>query len=66
MAELKILSAGAVKRGVAQIAKAFEGESGNRIAVEFATGPEIRRRVAAGETVVTSGTLFIDRAARRD
>ena len=27
---------------------------------------EIRKGLAAGETVVTSGTLFIDRAARRD
>lgn len=27
---------------------------------------EIRRGLAAGDTVVTSGTLFIDRAARRD
>ena len=27
---------------------------------------EIRKGLVAGETVVTSGTLFIDRAARRD
>jgi molybdate transport system substrate-binding protein len=48
--ELKVLSAGAVKRGVAQIGKTFERESGNKVAIEFATAPEIRRRVAAGET----------------
>jgi len=50
VAELKVLSAGAVKRGVAQIAAEFERESGNTVKVEFATGPEIRRRVAAGES----------------
>lgn len=46
---LKVLSAGAVKRGVARIAADFERESGNAVKVEFATAPEIRRRVAAGE-----------------
>ena len=48
--ELKVLSAGAVKRGVAQIAKEFERESGNKVTAEFSTAPEIRQRVAAGET----------------
>jgi molybdate transport system substrate-binding protein len=48
-ATLKVLSAGAVKRGVAKIAADFERQSGNTVAVEFATAPEIRRRVAAGE-----------------
>lgn len=48
-ATLKVLSAGAVKRGVAKIAADFERQSGNKVAVEFATAPEIRRRVAAGE-----------------
>jgi molybdate transport system substrate-binding protein len=47
--ELRVLSAGAVKRGVAQIAKDFERESGNKVTIEFAIAPEIRRRVAAGE-----------------
>jgi cobalt-zinc-cadmium efflux system membrane fusion protein len=27
---------------------------------------EVRKGLSVGETVVTSGTLFIDRAARRD
>lgn len=47
--DLKILSAGAVKRGVAQIAKEFEGATGTRVNVEFCTAPELRKRVAAGE-----------------
>jgi len=49
MATLKVLSAGAVKRGVAQIAAEFEQATGNRVAIEFAPVPELRRRIAAGE-----------------
>lgn len=48
--ELRVLSAGAVKRGVSRIAAAFERTTGHRVAVEFSTGPEVRKRVAAGET----------------
>src|SRR6185503_14253486 len=47
---LKLLSGGAVKRGVAQVAKDFERTTGTPVTVEFDTAPEIRKRVAAGET----------------
>jgi len=47
--EIKVLSAGAVKRGVSQIAAEFERTTGTRVTVDFATGPEVRKRVAAGE-----------------
>lgn len=47
---LKLLSAGAVKRGVAQVAKDFERATGTQVAVEFNTAPEMRKRVAAGDT----------------
>jgi molybdate transport system substrate-binding protein len=50
MAELKVFSAGAVKRGVAQIAKEFERSTGTRVNVEFDTAPKWRKRVGAGET----------------
>jgi len=46
---LKVLSAGAVKRGVAKIAKDFERETGVRVTVEFTPVPEVRKRIAAGE-----------------
>jgi len=46
---LKILSAGAVKSGVAQVAKEFERATGTRVTVEFNTAPELRKRIAAGE-----------------
>jgi molybdate transport system substrate-binding protein len=65
--ELKVLSAGAVKRGVAQIGKAFERESGNKVVIEFATAPEIRQRVAAGETadVIVAPPAVLDDIAKQ-
>ena len=65
--ELKVLSAGAVKRGVSQIVAAFERESGNKIRVEFSTAPEIRQRVAAGETadVIVAPPAVMDEIARQ-
>ena len=48
---LKVLSAGAVKGGVAQLCAAFERESGNKVEVEFTQVPKLRKRIAAGEAV---------------
>lgn len=50
MTTLKILSAGAVKRGVARVAAEFERDSGVKVSIEFTPVPELRKRVAAGET----------------
>ena len=50
MITLKILSAGAVKRGVTRVAAAFENDSGHKVEIEFTPVPEVRRRMAAGET----------------
>jgi molybdate transport system substrate-binding protein len=49
MSQLKILSAGAVKRGVSQLAEAYAREQGKAVDVQFATAPEVRRRVESGE-----------------
>jgi molybdate transport system substrate-binding protein len=58
---LKVLSAGAVKRGVAQLCAAFERDTGTRVEVEFTQVPKMRTRVAAGEDadvlVATGGTM---------
>lgn len=51
MAELKILGAGPVKRGVTQIAAQFEKDTGHRVQVEFIGAPTVRERVLAGEAV---------------
>ena len=47
--ELRVLSAGAVKSGVTQVAKEFERATGTRVTIEFNTAPELRKRIAAGE-----------------
>lgn len=62
MTTLKLLSAGAVKRGVTEVCKAFERETGARVAIEFCTAPEMRKRVAAGETA----EVFVAPAAVMD
>lgn len=65
--ELRVLSAGAVKRGVAQIAKEFERSSGNKVTIEYSTAPEIRQRVAAGETadVIVAPPAVMDEIAKQ-
>lgn len=58
---LKILSAGAVKQGVAQIAALHERDAGTPVAVEFTQVPKMRKRIAAGESadvlVATTGAM---------
>jgi molybdate transport system substrate-binding protein len=51
LAEIKILGAGPVKRGVTQIAAQFEQGTGHRVNVEFTGAPTVRERVLAGEAV---------------
>ena len=51
MAQLKILGAGPVKRGITQIAAAFAKASGHQVNVEFTGAPTVRERVLAGEAV---------------
>jgi molybdate transport system substrate-binding protein len=67
MTQLKILSAGAVKRGVARVAAAFEKETGNKVTIEFTPVPEVRRRIGAGESadvVVATPAALDDFAAQ--
>jgi molybdate transport system substrate-binding protein len=47
--KLKLLSAGAVKGGVAQLAAEFERVAGTGVTIDFAPAPDLRGRVAAGE-----------------
>jgi molybdate transport system substrate-binding protein len=44
-----VLSAGAVKTGVAKVAQEFERATGARVTIEFNTAPELRKRIAAGD-----------------
>ena len=65
MTAIRILSAGAVKRGVARLAQAYATETGTHVDVEFATAPELRRRLAAGEQadVVVAPPAVLDELA---
>jgi len=67
MATIKVLSAGAVKRGVSQIASEFERNTGNRVTVEFTPVPELRKRIAAGEAadVVVATPAAMDDFAKQ-
>ena len=60
------MSAGAVKRGVSRIAADFERATGIRVSVEFATAPEVRKRVASGAQadVVVAPPAVMDDIAR--
>ncbi len=61
MPALKVLSAGAVKGGVAPMAAAYARATGDTVDVEFTQAPKLRQRVAAGETadvlVATAGAM---------
>src|SRR5215831_204313 len=49
-AEIKVLSAGAVEPGIRAAAAAYTKHSGNEVKITFNTAPEIRKRVAGGDT----------------
>jgi len=65
--ELRVLSAGAVKRGVSRIAAEFERATGTRVAVQFATAPEVRKRMTEGDgaDVVVAPPAVMDDIAQK-
>jgi len=67
MHRLKLLSAGAVKRGVTRVVAAFETESGQAVDIEFSQVPVLRRRLADGECpdVVVATPAVLDEAQGR-
>ena len=50
-AKIKVLSAGAVKPGMAKVIEAFGRETGHDVSVSFATAPAIMKRINGGATV---------------
>jgi len=48
--QLNILSAGAVSPGLVRVIDAFRRETGDDVIVSFATAPELRKRLASGES----------------
>lgn len=63
---VKVLSAGAVRRGVTQVAKIFEHTSGVSVAMDFSSAPKVRARVLAGEQadVLITSARALDALAR--
>jgi molybdate transport system substrate-binding protein len=49
-AEIKVLSAGAIEPGLKAAAGAFQKSTGHVVRITFNTAPEIRKRIAAGES----------------
>lgn len=48
-ADIRVLSAGAVETGIASAAQAYTGATGVKVSVAIGTGPELLRRIGAGE-----------------
>lgn len=49
-AEITVISGGAIEPGLKAAAAAFEKESGHKVKITFNTTPQMRKRVAAGDT----------------
>jgi molybdate transport system substrate-binding protein len=49
-AEITVMSGGAIEPGLRAAAAAFEKQSGHKVAITFQTTPQMRKRVAAGDT----------------
>jgi molybdate transport system substrate-binding protein len=66
-AEIRVLSGGAVEPGVRPVIAAFEKASGHTVALRFATAPQIRQRIEAGERfdVVIAPPAVLDALAAR-
>jgi len=62
MAQLELLSAGAVKPGLANVIDTFQQKTGHKVDVTFATAPEIRKRIggAAPDVVIAPPPLLDD------
>jgi molybdate transport system substrate-binding protein len=47
-ADIRVLSAGAVEAGVVKLAEQFRRDTKNRVRIQFATAPQLERRLASG------------------
>jgi molybdate transport system substrate-binding protein len=50
-AELKVVSAGAVRAALQELVPAFEAASGNKLKIEYATAGDVEKKVAAGDEI---------------
>src|SRR5215813_6686789 len=50
-AELKVLSAGAMRAALQELAPAFEAASGNKLKIEYSTAGDIEKKVSSGDEI---------------
>jgi molybdate transport system substrate-binding protein len=64
--QIAVLSAGAVEEGVRQLSQRYRDATGQAVAAEFGTGPEVEKRLAATESgdILIAPVSVIDRAAK--
>lgn len=64
--QINILSAGAVSPGLVRVIDAFRRETGDDVIVSFATAPELRKRLASGESadIVIAPPELLDELTR--
>ena len=64
--QINILSAGAVSPGLVRVIDAFRRETGNDVIASFATAPELRKRLASGESahIVIAPPELLDELAK--
>jgi len=65
-AQLTVWSAGAVEPGVLKVIEHFRRETGHQVAIEFATGPELAKKLSSGDVadVVIAPASVIEQAAQ--
>ena len=66
-ADIRILSAGALEPGLVRVADQFRRETGNRVRIQFATAPQLERRLAFGDpadVLIASAGLMNDQLRR--
>src|SRR2546430_44301 len=64
-AEIKVLSAGAVRSVVSDLAEAFRRETGHTVALTFGTVGALRQKLAAGEPADVLILTDVDRKSTR-
>ena len=65
-AQLTVWSAGAVEPGLVKVVEHFTNETGHRVVLEFATGPELVRKLSSSDLadVVIAPAAVIEQAAQ--
>jgi molybdate transport system substrate-binding protein len=63
---VRVMSAGAIEAGLAALTPGYERDTGDKVAVQYGTGPELARRLAARERadVLIAPAAVVDQAVK--